>query len=428
MDTTKAKVLVIGGGGREHALAWKLAQSEQVGQVFVAPGNGGTGADFTNVDIGFTDVEKLLAFAQENQIDLTVIGQEAASDAGVVDAFQAAGLRIFGSTQAATQIESSKAFSKQLMQQQHIPTAAFQTFTEPSAALAYLEGKNLPIVIKASGLAEGKGVIIASTLEEAQQAVEDMMVNKIFKAAGDKIVIEDFLAGQEVSAHALCDGSNAVLFPTSQDHKQVFDNDKGPNTGGMGAYAPVPWVTPLHMQTVQQKIVEPALVGIKALAEPFIGCLYPGLMIDGDEINVIEFNARFGDPEVECYLRLLDGDLYQILLDCSMGKLQPDQINWQRKTAVTVAVASGGYPGSYEKGLPISGLDKAAAEPDIEIFHAGTKQADDGFITNGGRVLYVTATGDDIQDARKKAYAAIEHIQFDGMHYRKDIGLRQAGA
>jgi len=419
-----AKVLVIGSGGREHALTWKLAQSAQVSELFVAPGNGGTATIATNVPIGFTDVEALLEFAQKNQIDLTVIGQEAASDAGVVDAFQNAGLAIFGPTKAGTQIESSKAFSKELMQEQNIPTAAFKNFTSPKAAIAYIKDRALPIVIKASGLAEGKGVVIAQTSEEATEAIQHMMVDKVFGESGSTIVIEDFLKGQEVSMHALCDGKTSVLFPASQDHKQVFDGDKGPNTGGMGAFAPVPWVTDQHLQTVKDDIVAPVLKGMEAKQAAFSGCLYPGLMIDGSQVNVVEFNARFGDPEAETYMRLFDGDLYETLLACTQGRLDPSNVTWKSGTAVTVALASAGYPGAYQKGLPITGIEEAESQEDIVVFHAGTVRDESGYKTSGGRVMYVTALGTDIADARRKAYQAIKSIQFEGMQYRTDIGLR----
>lgn len=418
------KVLVIGSGGREHALAWKLAQSPKVDKLFVAPGNGGTAAIADNVPIGFTDVEGLLAFAQKNAIDLTVIGQEAASDAGVVDAFQKAGLAIFGPTKKATQIESSKAFSKLLMEDQKIPTAQFKNFEDPQAAMAYVEGRSLPIVIKASGLAEGKGVVIAQTLEEAQDAIDSMMVDKVFGDSGNTVVIEDFLKGQEVSMQALCDGKQFVLFPASQDHKQINDGDKGPNTGGMGVFAPVPWVTNEHLNVIKQAIVEPALKGMQAKEAAFTGCLYPGLMIDGNDVNVVEFNARFGDPEAETYMRLFDGDLYETLLACTNGSLDPASVTWKPGTAITVALASAGYPGKYQKGLPITGIEEAAAQPDIVIFHAGTTHDETGYKTAGGRVLYVTATGKDIDEAREKAYKAVKLIKFDGMQYRSDIGLR----
>lgn len=419
-----AKVLVVGSGGREHALAWKLAQSPQVDKVFVAPGNGGTADIAENVEISFTDVEGLLKFAQANQIDLTVIGQEAASAAGVVDSFQQAGLAIFGPTKAATQIESSKAFSKLLMQEQGIPTAEFQNFEDPAKAMDYIKSRSLPIVIKASGLAEGKGVVIAQTLKEAQQALDTIMVDKIFGDSGNTVVVEDFLAGQEVSMHALCDGNKAVLFPASQDHKQIFDGDKGPNTGGMGVFAPVPWVTKDHLDTIQTTIVDPALKGLHAKAAAFTGCLYPGLMIDGDKVNVVEFNARFGDPEAETYMRLFEGDLYQTLLACTKGEFDPSTVKWKPDTAITVALASAGYPGKYQKGLPISGIEAAAQQPDIVIFQAGTLKDDEGYKTAGGRVLYVTALGKDINEARAKAYNAVKLISFEGMQYRTDIGLR----
>lgn len=417
-----AKVLVIGGGGREHALAWKLHQSTHVDQLFVAPGNGGTAQIATNVSITPTDVDGLLHFAQENSIDLTVIGQEAASDAGVVDAFQAAGLRIFGSTKAAVQIEASKTFSKDLMREQHVPTAPFETFTDSIAAIEYVKKQPFPVVIKANGLAEGKGVVIAENEADALTAIDDMMVKKVFKDAGSSVVIEAFLKGQEVSIHALCDGNHAVLFPTSQDHKQVFDGGKGPNTGGMGVVAPLPWVTNAHLEFIQSHIVQPTLDGLKAKDAAFTGCLYPGLMIDGDNVNVIEFNGRFGDPEIETYVRLLDSDLYEIIMACTDGALDPSQVSWNGGAAISVAMASNGYPGSYEKGLPITGIDEAEKVDGVVVLQAGTTIKDGQLVTNGGRVLYVTALGTDISDARSKAYEAIKLIQFEGAHYRTDIG------
>lgn len=419
-----AKVLVIGGGGREHALAWKLSQSKHVDKIYVAPGNGGTAQIAENVPIGFTDVDGLLKFAQENQIDFTVIGQEAASDAGVVDAFQAAGLAIFGSTKQATRIESSKVFSKNLMEAQQIPTAKYRTFDTPEAALEYVQSCSFPIVIKADGLAEGKGVTICENLEQASEIIKKDMIDKVFGDSGNQIVIEDFLKGAEVSIHALSDGQHALIFPTSQDHKQIFDGDKGANTGGMGVIAPVPWVTDEHMKTVEQQIVQPALDGLNTEGSPFIGCLYPGLMIDGQAVNVIEFNARFGDPEAEVYMRLFDGDLYEALLACSQGKLNPAEIRWSKGFAVAIAMASGGYPGSYEKGKTITGIDEAERLDDIVVFHAGTKQENDGYITSGGRVLFVTATGDTLDEALDKAYQGVECVKFDGAHYRTDIGRR----
>ncbi len=419
-----AKVLVIGSGGREQALAWKLAQSDKVDKVYVAPGNAGSRGIIENVPIGFLDVPELVRFATQNQIDLTVVGQEATSEAGVVDAFQAAGLTIFGPTKAAVKIESSKALSKDLMASQNIPTAAYQTFTDATEAMAYARSRSLPVVIKADGLAEGKGVTVCFTAEEIADTIDKTMVQKVFGKAGNTVVIEDFLKGQEVSAHALCDGQQSVIFPASQDHKQIYDGDKGPNTGGMGVIAPVPWVTQDHLNYVSSRIVQPALQGLSKQDSTFTGCLYPGLMIDGEHINVVEFNARFGDPEAEVYMRLLDGDFYQILIDCAQGELNPTSVAWQSGYGVAVALASGGYPGTYSKGLPITGIEEAEKLDDIVVFHAGTAIKDGRLVTTGGRVLNVTATGPSLDAALDKAYAAIKLIHFQGMHYRTDIGRR----
>lgn len=423
-----AQVLVVGSGGREQALAWKIAQSPSVEKVYVAPGNGGSRGAIENVDIKFDDVDGLLAFAQKNTIDLTVIGQEAASEAGVVDTFQAAGLTIFGPTKAAVQIEASKTFSKDLMASESIPTAEFRNFDDPAEALAYAKTRPLPVVIKADGLATGKGVIIASSEAEIDAAISEIMVDKAFGAAGNKVVVEDFLRGQEASMHALCDGTATVMFPPSQDHKQVFDDDQGPNTGGMGVYAPVEWVTDDHVRFVKERAVEPALRGLKKQGAEFKGCLYPGVMIDGADIKLLEFNARFGDPEAEIYMRLFDGDLYQVLTDCATGKLDPASVRWKPGFAVTVVLASPGYPGDYPKGLPITGIESAEEQPDIVVFHAGTAIKDGQLVTAGGRVLNVTATGSTLDEALSKAYAAIKLIHFEGMHYRTDIGRRSAGA
>lgn len=421
-----AKVLVIGSGGREQALAWKLAQSPKVSKVYVAPGNGGSRDLIENVDIGFLDVDGLLKFAQEKGIDFTVIGQESASEAGVVDAFKAAGLKIFGPTKAAVKIESSKVMAKDLMASENIPTAAYKTFNDAAEALAYAKSRPLPVVVKADGLAEGKGVTVCQTTEEIEGAIDKTMIQKKFGDAGSNVVIEDFLKGQEVSVHALCDGTKAVIFPASQDHKQVNDGDQGPNTGGMGVIAPVPWVTPQHLNYVDKNIVQPAIDGLAKQNAIFTGCLYPGLMIDGDAVNVVEFNARFGDPEAEVYMRLLDSDLYDILVACADGTLDPSSVKWQPGFAVTVVMASGGYPGSYQKGLPITGIDQAEALDDIVVFHAGTAVKDGQLVTNGGRVLNVTATGATLDEALDKAYAAVKSIHFDGAHYRTDIGRRPA--
>jgi phosphoribosylamine--glycine ligase len=422
-----AQVLVIGSGGREQALAWKLAQSPVVDKVYVAPGNGGSQGAVENVDIGFDDVDGLLNFAKKSQISLTVIGQEAASAAGVVDAFAAAGLTIFGPNKAAVQIEASKAFSKDLMANYNIPTAAYQNFTAADEARSYAKSRQLPVVIKADGLATGKGVIIAHSEAEIDAAIDEIMVDKAFGEAGNTVVVEDFLKGQEVSLHALCDGRQSVIFPASQDHKQSFDGDQGPNTGGMGVIAPVAWVTDWHLQFVNDRVVKPALKGLRDKQAVFTGCLYPGLMIDGNQIEVLEFNARFGDPEAEVYMRLLDGDLYEIFTACAEGRLDPKSVSWKPGFAVTVVLASAGYPGSYPKGLPITGIDEAEKMDGVVVFHAGTAVKDGQLVTAGGRVLNVTATGVSLDEALDKAYAAVKLIHFDGMHYRTDIGRRPIG-
>jgi phosphoribosylamine--glycine ligase len=419
-----AEVLVIGSGGREQALAWKLAQSEKVDKVYVAPGNGGSRGIIENVDIDFVDVAGLLLFAKQHYISLTVVGQEAASAAGVVDSFKTAGLTIFGPTKAATQIEASKAFAKELMADAGIPTAEFKTFTDPDAAIAYAESRPLPVVIKADGLALGKGVIIAEDKQQITDAIENIMVKKAFGESGDKVVIEDFMLGQEVSVHALTDGQTSVIFPASQDHKQINDNDQGPNTGGMGVIAPVPWVNQDMLDEINAKTVQPALKELRRHNATFTGCLYPGLMIHNTNMRLLEFNARFGDPEAEVYMRLMDGDLYEIFLACANGNLDPKTVGWKNGFAVSVVACSPGYPNNYPKGLPITGIEAAEGIADVVVFHAGTKKTTKGLETAGGRVLNVTATGSTLNEAIEKAYAGIKLIHFEGMHYRTDIGRR----
>jgi len=422
-----ADVLVVGGGGREQALAWKLAQSPAVNKVYIAPGNGGSKGNIEHVAIAFDDVDGLLKFAQENNITLTVVGQEAASEAGVVDAFKSAGLTIFGPTKAAVRIETSKAFSKDLMASENIPTAEYKNFGDAEKARTYAKSRPRPVVIKADGLATGKGVIIAQNEAEIDSAIDEIMVKKVFGDAGNQVVVEDFLKGQEVSTHALADGQRAVMFPASQDHKQIFDGDKGPNTGGMGVIAPVPWITKAHLDFVYEHAVQPALRGLEKQGATFNGCLYPGLMIDGDDIKLLEFNARFGDPEAEVYMRLLDSDLYEIFTACGNRTLDPDSVKWHDGFAVTVVLASPGYPGDYPKGLPITGIEEAEKLEGIVVFHADTAVKDGQLVSAGGRVLNVTATGSTLDEALNKAYEAIKLINFEGMHYRTDIGRRVAG-
>jgi phosphoribosylamine--glycine ligase len=355
----KQNILVIGSGGREHALAWKIAQSPQLAQLYVAPGNGGTAGIATNVPIPASDIDGLLEFARANDIHLTVVGPDDTLAAGIVDAFREAGLRIYGPTKAAAQIEASKAFSKDLMTKTHVPTAKYATFTDLVAAKDYVHSHPFPAVIKASGLALGKGVYICQDREEAHRALEEIMGEKVFGEAGSQVVIEEFLGGQEVSIHAFCDGHTAALFPSAQDHKRIGTGDTGPNTGGMGTFAPVPWVKPALLHRVQKEVVQPILTGLRDHHAPFTGTLYPGLMVDGDQLHVLEYNARFGDPETQSYMRLLDTDLLDILDACVDGTLADLHIRWSDRTAVTVVLASGGYPGKYPKGLPITGLNQA---------------------------------------------------------------------
>ena len=450
------KLLIIGSGGREHTLAWKLKQSPKVGKIFIAPGNAGTLSLGENVDIKATDVLALADFAQKNNIDFTVVGPDDALALGIVDEFQKRGLKIWGPNKRAAQIESSKAFAKELMEKNNIPTAEFKTFDNYHQALNYAEKHFInsvvqarglpnskqqaeglhykPIVIKASGLALGKGVMLCQTLDEAKNFLQEVMVKKIFGEAGTEVVIEQFLQGQEFSIHAFSDGKNFVMLPPSQDHKRAFDNDQGPNTGGMGTIAPVPWVNDELMNRVSSKIVKPALDGIKSVTCPFMGILYPGLIMTKDGPKVIEFNARFGDPETQSYMRLLKTDLYDILEACVNGTLDKIKIEWENKYACCIVLASGGYPGEYKKGLSITGVDEANKLDDIIVFHAGTKLENGKLVTNGlpakslatagGRVLGVTAIAHDLKSALDKAYAAVKLINFEGMHYREDIGQK----
>jgi phosphoribosylamine--glycine ligase len=418
----KKNILIIASGGREHAIGWRLAQSPQVGKIYFAPGNPGTATVGENTNISATDFDALIDFAKKKKIDLTVGAPDDILAAGVVNAFQSAGLKIFGATKEAAQIESSKAFAKELMKEEGIPTARYETFTDAKKAIAYVKKHGAPIVIKASGLALGKGVVVAGTLEEAINAIDDAMVKKIFGKAGDEVVIEEFLEGKEVSIHAFSDGEHIALFPTSRDHKPIYEGNKGPNTGGMGTIAPLPEITNEQLEEIKKKIVLPAIKGMKKRGMPFVGCLYPGLMMTKDGPKVVEFNCRFGDPETESYMRLLESDLFEILTACVDGTLDEVNIKWSKKFACCIILASAGYPASSHKGDVLSGLDKVAK--DIIVMHLGTKQDGDNVVTNGGRVVGITAIGKTIEDALKLAYQQIgpKGIHFEGMQYRKDIG------
>ncbi len=420
------KVLVIGGGGREHALAWKASQSIGVTDVFVAPGNAGTAteAGLTNVDISATDVEALVAFAKENAIGLTIVGPEAPLVIGVVDAFEAEDLKIFGPSKGAAQLEGSKAFTKDFLARHKIPTADYQNFTEIEPALAYVREKGAPIVVKADGLAAGKGVIVAMTLEEAEDAIKDMLAGNAFGEAGSRVVIEEFLDGEEASFIVMVDGKNVSAFATSQDHKRMGDGDTGPNTGGMGAYSLAPVVTSDIHQRIMDEVIYPTVNGMAAEGYPYTGFLYAGLMIMADGTpKVIEYNCRFGDPETQPIMLRLQSDLVALCLKACDGELEGIEIDFDSRAAVGVVLAAGGYPADYAKGDVISGLDEAA-KLDGKVFHAGTALKDGEVVTSGGRVLCATALGNSVTEAQQQAYQLVKAIDWKDVYFRNDIAYR----
>jgi phosphoribosylamine--glycine ligase len=417
------KVLVIGGGGREHALAWKLARSPRVSKVYVAPGNAGTAREdgVKNVDITYHDA--LVTFAQQEQIALTVVGPEAPLAAGVVDSFQAAGLKIFGPTQRAAQLESSKDFAKAFMQRHRIPTAAYQTFTNAQAAHEYVDGRGDPIVIKADGLAAGKGVVVAASLKEAHDAIDMMLTDNKMGAAGSRVVIEDFLDGEEASFIVMVDGRHALALATSQDHKRLKDGDAGPNTGGMGAYSPAPVVTPSVHAKVMREIIKPAIAGMEQDGAPFVGFLYAGLMIDkAGQVHVVEFNCRLGDPETQPIILRLKSDLVTLFDHALAGSLDQAEAEWDPRAALGVVLAAHGYPDAPRKGDAITGLPPAG--DDYHVFHSGTALDGDQIVATGGRVLCVAALGHNVKTAQRRAYEIAGSIRFDGMQMRRDIGHR----
>lgn len=427
MSADKMNVLVIGGGGREHALAWKLKQSSRVAQVFVAPGNGGTARDADLVNLAITDVKALREWAQANAIALTVVGPEAPLAAGVVDEFRAHGLKIFGPTQAAAQLESSKAFSKAFMARHGIPTAAYDTFSDPAAAHAYVDKIGAPIVVKADGLAAGKGVVVAMTLQEAHEAIDFMLLdNKLGVAhneGGARVVIEAFLQGEEASFIVLCDGKNVTALATSQDHKRLLDADQGPNTGGMGAYSPAPVVTPDIHQRAMDEIILPTIRGMEADGIPYTGFLYAGLMIEpSGAVNTLEFNCRMGDPETQPIMMRLQSDLAEVLLAATEQRLDQVTLQWDERCALGVVLAAEGYPMTPRKGDAITALPADSA--DAVVFHAGTVMQDGQVLTSGGRVLCATALGATVAQAQQRAYQLVQGVAFDGMQYRTDIGYR----
>ncbi len=420
------KVLVIGQGGREHALCWKLKNSPSVERVYCAPGNAGTALEATNVDIGSTDVERLVQFAKSERIDLTVVGPEASLVAGVVDAFQAANLRIFGPTKKAAELEGSKIFSKELMRKANVPTAEFRSFNRYLDAVTYLEDREeTPLVVKADGLASGKGVFVCSNRQEALDAAKQIMLEQAFGESGNKIVIEDCLQGHEASILAIVDGNTILTLEACQDHKRAYDGDTGPNTGGMGAYCPTPLITEQLMDEIVEKVLVPTVHFMNVEERPFKGCLYAGIMVTNQGPKVLEFNVRFGDPETQPVLMRLKSDLGLLLKAAADGKLADfGPAEWDPRPAVCVVMAADGYPASPKKGAPIRGLDEAAELPDAKVFHAGTARRGDDIVTDGGRVLGVTALGSDFAEAKLNAYQAVKCIRWQGGWCRKDISDR----
>jgi phosphoribosylamine--glycine ligase len=423
------KILVIGSGGREHALVWKLAQSPRVTELWCAPGNGGIASEpgVRCVDLAAENLPGLRAFAAENRVDLTVVGPDNPLALGIVDFFQKDGLRIWGPNRKAAQFETSKAFSQAFMEKYGIPTARSQAFSAAAAATSFASSLSGRCAVKADGLALGKGVLLCESRDEANAAIDEMLVRQKFGEAGRRIVIQELLHGMEISLHALCDGQTALPFPTAQDHKRVGDNDTGPNTGGMGAYSPTPFLSSEEFNNVVRTVIEPWLKGCRKEEIDFRGVLYPGVMLTSQGPRVLEFNARFGDPEAQVYLARLENDLADVLEASVEGALNRIQLRWRPDAAVCVVMASSGYPGAYIKGAVIHGLAEASLTPGVKVFHAGTARRDNEVVTNGGRVLGVTALGRTLAEARDRAYLAVEKIRFDGAQFRRDIGAKALG-
>ncbi len=424
------KILLIGSGGREHALAWKIVQSPKCEKLYAAPGNDGMSDIAENVNIRADDIAALLDFARSKKIDMTVVGPEIPLVAGIVDSFRAAGMKIFGPTKELARLEGSKAYAKELMKRLGVPTADFKVFDKYEDALEYVSNKSFPLVIKADGLAAGKGVIICKALRDAKAALKTIMIDKAFGLSGNKVVIEDCLTGEETSVIVISDGKNVAALASSQDHKRVFDSDKGPNTGGMGAYSPAPIVTDALLKNIMDKAIYPVIRSMASEGRPYVGILYAGIMVTDKGPYVLEFNVRFGDPETQAILPRLKSDLVELMERAINGKLEGYELVWDSRPCVSVVESSGGYPGEFVKGVEIQGLDQASAMKDIVVFHAGTKlgkRATDGkrhFITNGGRVLNITALGTSYKDAIDKCYDAVRAVRFDKMHYRTDIAFR----
>jgi phosphoribosylamine--glycine ligase len=418
------KILIVGGGGREHTLAWKLSRDSLRPALFCAPGNAGTAALATNLDIQAEDIDGICAWARTNRPDLTVVGPEAPLCAGLTDRLQELGLKVFGPTKSAARMEGSKVFAKEIMRAAGVPTAEARTFTRSDEAIAYLRSRGAPIVVKAEGLAAGKGVFVCGTIAEAEDAVRQTLDEKVFGEAGSRLVVEDFLDGEEASILALVDGKSVVMLASAQDHKRVFDNDEGPNTGGMGAYSPAPVVTDALWPVIREQVFERTLAELRKRGIAYKGVLYAGLMIGKNGPKVLEFNCRFGDPETQVILPRLATDLAPALIACADGRLTAEHVKWRPEPCVCVVMASGGYPNTYQKGKAIKGLDEAGRLPEVVVFHAGTKTAPEGVVSAGGRVLGVTAVGRTLKDAVSQAYRAVDAIKFDGAHARRDIAAR----
>ena len=418
------KIMVVGSGGREHALVWKLHSSSLVHKMYAAPGNAGISELAECVEISSEDLAGLADFAERNSVDLTVVGPELPLTLGIVDEFEKRGVRIFGPTKAAAMIEGSKVFAKEFMKKYHIPAASFKIFEKPDEATDFVKSSDMPLVIKADGLAAGKGAFIIEDVDSGISAVQKIMVERVFKDAGNKVVIEDFLEGEETTILAFSDGRTILPMPSSQDHKKIYDGDRGPNTGGMGAYAPAPIVDDRMMKRIYDEILEPTILGMEREGRLFKGILYAGLVLTARGPKVMEFNCRFGDPETQVVLPLLKSDLAEILMSVVEGDLSLGEVEWSEDFAVCVILASAGYPDKYEKGKEILGLDRAKHAEDVLIFHAGTKKEKGKLLTNGGRVLGVTAMDKNVEEAINKAYAAVDKISFDGVQFRRDIGYR----
>ena len=418
------KILVIGSGGREHCLVWKIAQADRVKEIFCAPGNGGTDGLAENIHIALDDIQTLGDFAQEKKVDLTVVGPELPLVKGIVDEFQRRGLKVFGPQRKLALLEGSKVFAKEAMAKFSVPTANFRIFSDEAQALSFIRQKGAPVVVKADGLAAGKGVFVCNSVAEAQDALKTIMVDKKFGDSGTRVVVEDCLRGEEVSILVFSDGKNTLPLASSQDHKRIYDGDRGPNTGGMGAYSPAPLVTNELEQKLNSEILQPLIHGLNKEGKTYIGMLYVGLMLAAGSLKVLEFNVRFGDPETQAILPRLKNDLVEVMLATIEGNLDEVTLDWDKRPCICVVVASGGYPGSYEKGKEIFGLSEAAKVADTVIFHSGTKKEGEKYFTSGGRVLNVAALGDDLETAKDRAYQAIEKINFEKMYFRRDIGWR----